>query len=735
MEKKIIFTPVEPNRNLLWLHYREDHLVLERFGSNGWESIGDTDHVTEEEFIEALKNKADLVGGKVPAEQLPSYVDDVVEFDGTQLPDTQILVIVGNSSYKNKTVFVNGSTSSSDRIGSQDKYPNMFVNFGENTSESDWVASLPEEGKIYINTDNNHSYRWSGTQLVDLDKQFSDEIAALNNKTYSILYGSVSDRQDLTTGNPGQGVLRVVYETLASNTTYALMSIRFSNNGVSYTLPIFDIDPSEHSFRIYNDGALQKYQVTLSGGTYAITLVETIGNVVFISDDAASNLKATENLTLNKTYPCVVFSSVYMLGTCTKASSPNITYCTVYYTNRTRYYNVNNETGVITLVNNINPSQAFDYEAYSYAGGTKAKAEVYSEMVAAFTANWVTLDYSKLGTTLTQDELDSLKEATVVIVLNTPDVTGPLFYIKGVETESYIHFNNIQTTESGYLSVRKVQINLSTRACSRNTTSVAAPYNTYQGLGGTKAAADFNQNYLSMQEPNWVVIDYSLLGTTLADDIATKVANASAAILINNPNSTFPEIYLSKKVDNRVHFTKIRYAYVGAAYYNSFSYNITTKALTNPSQVSVVSPVQYYKDNGGTKTASEFLRDYMGAVTPNYFTISRSLLNTTLSDSNFTGVSNASILILEPSGEDTTPRVFIRGGYNADEVRFQEVSHSSNNYIAVRAIVLTKATKALSAEQTNVIQGGNSVYAYYTSAGGTKTEDEFKAKLVQLIDA
>ena len=57
-----------------------------------------------------------------------------------------------------------------------------------------------------------------------------------------------------------------------------------------------------------------------------------------------------------------------MLGTCTKASSPNITYCTVYYTNRTRYYNVNNETGVITLVSNINPSQAFDYEAYSYAG-------------------------------------------------------------------------------------------------------------------------------------------------------------------------------------------------------------------------------------------------------------------------------------------------------------------------------------------------------------------------------
>lgn len=442
MEKKIIFTPVEPNRNLLWLHYREDHLVLERFGSNGWESIGDTDHVTEEEFIEALKNKADLVGGKVPAEQLPSYVDDVVEFTNTINGSNTIEWYINNPNYTGKIYWVYNSNPKEGNLSgiANDK----FIDFGKNTSVDDWTIITPEQGKIYVNTTTNHSYRWTGSTLVDLDKEWSDNIAEIN-------------------------------------------------------------------------------------------------------------------------------------------------------------------------------EDALFYSAYTTAGGAKSKPKVYQEMAAAFTANWVTLDYSKLGTTLTQDELDSLKKATVVIVLNTPDVTGPLFYIKGVETESYIHFNNIQTTESGYLSVRKVQINLSTRACSRNIASVAAPYNTYQGLGGTKVAADFNQNYLSMQEPNWVVIDYSLLETTLADDIAKKVANAS-------------------------------------------------------------------------------------------------------------------ILILEPSGKDTTPRVFIRGGYNVDEVRFQEVSHSSNNYIAVRAIVLTKATKALSAEQTNVIQGGNSVYAYYTSAGGTKTEDEFKTAFVNLID-
>lgn len=89
MEKKIVFTSVEPNKNLLWLHYKNGLLVLQRFGSNGWEDISNSDHITSEKVEELLENKADLVGGKVPAEQLPSYVDDVVRYGVSQnLTDT-----------------------------------------------------------------------------------------------------------------------------------------------------------------------------------------------------------------------------------------------------------------------------------------------------------------------------------------------------------------------------------------------------------------------------------------------------------------------------------------------------------------------------------------------------------------------------------------------------------------------------------------------------------------------
>lgn len=67
MENKIIFTPVEPDRNLLWLHRLGNKLVLQKYGSNGWETIG-------EDITEILNNKADLVQGKVPQSQLPTVV-------------------------------------------------------------------------------------------------------------------------------------------------------------------------------------------------------------------------------------------------------------------------------------------------------------------------------------------------------------------------------------------------------------------------------------------------------------------------------------------------------------------------------------------------------------------------------------------------------------------------------------------------------------------------------------
>lgn len=71
------------------------------------------DIVTYALLLKKLAGKASLVDGKVPASQLPSYVDDVEEY----------------------------------------------------ASASDFPAA-GERGKIYIALDTNKSYRWSGSEYV-----------------------------------------------------------------------------------------------------------------------------------------------------------------------------------------------------------------------------------------------------------------------------------------------------------------------------------------------------------------------------------------------------------------------------------------------------------------------------------------------------------------------------------------------------------------------------------------
>lgn len=76
-----------------------------------------------------LAKKADLVDGKIPAAQLPSYVDDVVE--GTMNEDN--------------TTF----------------------------TPTDGTSNTQETGKIYVDTTTNKSYRWSGTVYVEISSSLA----------------------------------------------------------------------------------------------------------------------------------------------------------------------------------------------------------------------------------------------------------------------------------------------------------------------------------------------------------------------------------------------------------------------------------------------------------------------------------------------------------------------------------------------------------------------------------
>ena len=96
---------------------------------------------------------------KVDAKYLPSYVDDVMDFaTSTNFANTSEIIV--HSAYTNQ-VIITGSTTINP-------YKNKIIKLNANTSVNDWVIEDLVVDKIYCNTTNNSTYRWSGTTLVPL---------------------------------------------------------------------------------------------------------------------------------------------------------------------------------------------------------------------------------------------------------------------------------------------------------------------------------------------------------------------------------------------------------------------------------------------------------------------------------------------------------------------------------------------------------------------------------------
>lgn len=96
---------------------------------------------------------------KVDSKYLPSYVDDVMEFNGT-INFTNANNVVGLDQYKNETYVTTSTTVV--------PYANKIIKFGANTKVGDWIIEDLVADKIYVSVTDNKTYRWSGTNLVEI---------------------------------------------------------------------------------------------------------------------------------------------------------------------------------------------------------------------------------------------------------------------------------------------------------------------------------------------------------------------------------------------------------------------------------------------------------------------------------------------------------------------------------------------------------------------------------------
>lgn len=740
MEKKIIFTPVEPNRNLLWLHYRGDLLVLERFGSNGWESIGGTGSVTEEEFIEALKNKADLVSGKVPAEQLPSYVDDVIEFESIINGSNPINFYLNNQSYTDKVYYIQGSTSIEGTLSF--KYNKKFINFGTNTSEDDWIIVEPEEGKIYIKigsgNDSNHSFRWSGSDLIDLDKNWSDRINTLELKTLTSNLGTITDPLDLSVSTSTSS-FQQLYTYLNQRNKSVLINLLWYYNGIAYSAPIIDVDPVERTFAIYNQGYLQTYKVLKENDNYSLVKVKEFSDFVYLDYSTVGSVLDDNTIERIRNASIVLVNN--------DPSIPNINYVytaklkTKTYLQFIRVSDLGESENVIVyheLSINTNTKRwaiatkryTFPYGAYTSFGFTgKSSSVVNQEVARLVNMNSYNITSSDLNKVHSGDKLENIKNATFLILDEGSGKTR--IFIRGYSSDATIYYNCLESNVSTSYITLELPSNLLKSI--RNSPLDDIMFNNYSANGGTKLNKKSMYKELAAQlTENTYVIDSSKLNTTFTDAEANSIINATTLIVTNVVTENNILVFNRGALKgNKLNFFNMESCIDGSITMNRLIFDVNVKKCSNIG-VAYADPATYYIGKGGKNNAADFNKSFL-TLYNNLYVIDSSLLNTTITDTNIReGISKADILIIENSTNNSY-KVCIRGFVSSNAIYFFNLQNANADNITVTRVSFNTTTNLLNSADVYL----QSAFNAYKLGGGTKytTESTFNTRFAEVMDA
>lgn len=503
---------------------------------------------------DTLEKKADLVNGKVPTEQLPSYVDDVIDI-AAFVTKTELINNIGKSNYSNKNFIVISPTS--------DPLYNKIINTNTNTSETDWNTIDPEDGKIYINESNNHSYRWSGNSFVDLDKNFNDRLNVIENKLSIINLSGLTNNYDLSTATNGISTLKA---KLLSNNNSANMLLRIvDTNNKSYYCKILTRDYTtvttniSINIDIENKGCIQTYNITDDN----ITLINN-NATLFINNDNNNN-----KLEINKIIPNVTTAHISynnIIYTQVDLSDTNNIKFIGYDTNGIlQYYALIKSTGVVSIMNTYNINKTCLYKA---------------------------------NLSLTDNEKQNIQENLNVLYFTTNTNEARLaqiqkYNLKNKKNRSFSSVYNINNviyygvcsiysdTEMSLTSFRKYSV--ITNIISLNTGEVITDfimslqqifnYQSYKVLGGNKIdVRDWYSALINSIYPTSIIVKENDIPNTVDNSVVNKIL-ISGKIIYNPTDNKIIEFSRGEETEDAIYFI----SNYSADQYKQLKYNKSTK--------------------------------------------------------------------------------------------------------------------------------------------------------------
>ena len=503
---------------------------------------------------DTLEKKADLIGGKVPAEQLPSYVDDVIDI-AAFVTKTELVNNIGEANYTNKNFIVNSPTS--------DSLYNKIVITNANASQNDWEIIDPEDGKIYISEANNHSYRWSGNSFVDLDKNFNDRLNVIENKLSIITLSGLTNNYDLSTATDGISTLKA---KLLNNNNSANMLLRIvDTNNKSYYCKILTRDFTTVStnisinINIENKGCIQTYNITDDN----ITLINN--NVtLFITSNTNNNKLECNKIISNVTTAHISYNNI--IYTQVDLSDTNSVRFIGYNSNGIlNYYALNKSTGTVQTMNTYNIGKTCLYKA----------------------------DLS-----LTDNEKQNIQENLNVLYFTTDTNEARLAQIqkydlknkKNKSFSSVYNINNViyygvcalySNTEMSLTSFRKYSI--ITNVISLDTGEVITNFimslqeifnhHSYKVLGGNKTTInDWYRTLINSMYPTSIIVKENDIPNTVDNSVVNKIS-ISGKIIYEPTDNKIIEFNRGEETEDAIYFI----SNYNANQYKELKYNKSTK--------------------------------------------------------------------------------------------------------------------------------------------------------------
>lgn len=365
-----------------------------------------------------LESKADLVDGKVPASQLPSYVDDIIEFYDFETIDSaeqeQSLV---SKYWPNNTVICESSVEPY-----KTKYNNKVVSLNRNDSPEDWSIEEPARDKLYFRYTDSSIFRWSGKSWVNIGEDTNKKILALQKKTSEISLGLVSDLYDMDITD--QSVLGNIDYAISMYSDYGNVLLRASYaENKTIQLGVAGIDyPNKTISVILPNSQIDTYQIKGTTGNLTFEKISTTGSIVDIDSSLIGTTITDENVKtkLNLAREILVKSGsairTYIFnGDTSSQVRPFIAFLNANTVSILRY---NTSSGALSEETKLLAEDAFYYQKYQDAYGLGTKEDVYTRWAIDSNLGTFLVSESELGkTSWTDQEVQNIVFASRLVIL------------------------------------------------------------------------------------------------------------------------------------------------------------------------------------------------------------------------------------------------------------------------------------------------------------------------------